>query len=148
MKNALIRKVDGKIEIQNIQDGIISGNEQDSKLQSAKHLCSKCDNCYADKCLKVFDEEKRILDEYDFIESGVQVYDENGNMHLFYVTKCNNFIKDAERKKFTTQEELENLKRLKESIKILYFDAESIEEADQTHLDLLRRRQLVYSKRK
>ena len=147
MKNVFIRKVDGKIEIQNIENGIIRGSEYDKELCSAKHLCNKCDNCYADECLKVFDEEKRTLGEYDFIKSGIQIYDENDKIRSFYVTKCINFKKDAERKKFTTQEELENLKRLKESIKILYFDAESIEEADQTHLDLLKRKQLVYPKK-
>ena len=108
------------------------------------HLCFDCDNCYADKCPKVSDGVKRSLKKYPFISEGVQVYDANGDTKYLFVSKCDNFEKDRERHKLTTQEEIENLKRMKESIKVAYFNALDIDEADETHYDLLKRKQIVY----
>ncbi len=142
MKNILIKKVNGEIEEINLETTPDGKKEVKGKID---HLCSKCDNCYAAKCLKVFDEVKQLISEYDFITDGLQLYDKNGEMKYFYVTECDDYIEDRKRHKPSTPEEIERLRRIKESIKIAYFDAENIEEADQTQLDLFRRKQLSFN---
>ena len=142
MKNALLKKVNGEVEIINLETTPDGKKEVKGKID---HLCSKCDNCYAAKCLKVFDEVKQLISEYDFITDGLQLYDSNGEMKFFYVTECDDYKEDRKRHSPSTKEEIENLKRIRESIKIAYFNAETIEEADQTQFDLFRRKQLSFS---
>ena len=141
MKNVFIKKDNEKIILKNINKEVIESGEFYQKIHNVQHICANCDNCYADCCLKVFDEEKKPINEYSFIKKGIQIYDENGEIRFFYVTNCDNYVKDTERKKLSA----EDLKRLKESIKINYFDAENIDEADQTQFDLLKRKQLSFS---
>ena len=111
--------------------------------ENGNHLCSNCDKCRADNCLKVFDEVKRPLSEYEFITEGMQIYNKNGDIQTFYITKCNDYVKDRERVKPSTLDEINALKRIHESIKIAYFDAETIDEANQVQFDLFRRGQLT-----
>ena len=145
MKNTIVVKELNKLWFRDISPEELENIEFSKKMHlSHKHLCSDCDNCYANKCVKVADEVKKSMDEYDFITSGTQVYNGNGEVDFFYVEECNNFKEDRKRSKPTTKEEIENLKRMKESIKIAYFDAENIDEADQTQADLFRRKQLEY----
>ena len=113
-----------------------------SVRKSGNHLCPSCDNCRPVKCLKIFDEVKRPLGDYEFVKEGLQIYKDD-EMQCFYITKCDNYVKDRERSKPSTLEEIENLKRVHESIKIAYFDAETIEEANQTQFDLFKRGQLT-----
>ena len=140
MKNKIFLKENGETKEFRI-DYTPFNNEKDLKLN---HLCPKCDNCYAAKCSKVLDDVKMPIDSYDFISDGIQVYDNNDEMKTFYVTKCDNYVKDHVRNKATTREEIERLNKLKESIKILFFNAENIEEADQIQYDLLMRRQIRF----
>ena len=145
MKNVLFIKTNGEVE----KIDITSSKDLP---KGVSHMCSSCDNCYADKCEKVFDEVQTPIGKYDFITDGVQAYNRNGEMVKFYVSNCNDYKQDIVRKKASTREEIMRLNRIKESIKIAYFDAENIEEADQTQFDLLRRKQLSfnieYTKRK
>lgn len=145
MKNVLFIKTNGETE----RTDIISRLDIP---KSRSHMCSNCDNCYANKCEKVFDEVKKPIAKYDFITDGVQVYDEKGEMVQFNVFNCNEYKQDRERKNPSTKEEILRLNRIKESIKIAYFDAETIEEANETQEDLFRRKQLSlytgYTRRK
>ena len=137
MKNVILKK----------QDGVISTEDYDiSKIKEIKSNysspCFDCKNGYASKCQKMFDCGAKDIKDYDFIDSGIQSYDENGISNL-YVMNCTNYEKDAPRKPATTKEEIERLKYLKESIKILYFSAETVEEANRTQHDLMRRGLLI-----
>ena len=97
--------------------------------KSQNHLCFSCQNATATLCPKIKDRIKSRIDSYDIITEGIQEIKENGEMKKFIVSKCDNYKKDEVRS--TPTERLEKLKKLKESIKILYFGGEDIEEANQ-----------------
>lgn len=96
--------------------------------KNQKNLCFNCQNATATLCPKVKDRIKSRIDSYDFITEGIQEIKENGEMKTFIVSKCDNYKQDEVRS--TPTERLEKLKKLKESIKILYFGGEDIEEAN------------------
>lgn len=96
--------------------------------KNQKHLCFSCQNATSTLCPKVKDRIKSRIDSYDYITEGIQEIKENGEIKKFIVSKCDNYKKDEVRS--TPTERLEKLKKLKESIKILYFDGEDIEEAN------------------
>lgn len=102
--------------------------------------CSTCDNGYASKCPKMADRQFKPIEMYDFISDGFEVLDDDGLIDELYITKCNNYVKDRPRKVARTKEEIDELRRLKESIKMLYFDAMDIDEANQTEMDLINRK--------
>lgn len=93
--------------------------------KNQKHLCFNCQNATATLCPKVKDRIKSRIDSYDFITEGIQEIKENGEMKTFIVSKCDNYKQDEVRSTPT-----ERLEKLKESIKILYFGGEDIEEAN------------------
>ena len=142
----VIVKKAGETKLCKVNANLFGNKDFTKKLHNAlEHVCTNCDNCYADSCVKVADSIKASIVDYEFISDGVQVFDINGDTRYLYVTGCNNFKEDEKRHKPTTQEEIAALNRIKESIKIAYFDAETIEEADQTQLDLLRRKQIMFT---
>ena len=146
VKNKFIVKIDENVWIRDVDtEEVLKDENFKNFFPYQSHLCSNCDNCYADKCTKVMDITKKPINKYDYISNGAQIFDDNGESAFFYVRECNNYKADKERHKPSTKEELDNLKRMKESIKIAYFDAENIEEADQTQYDLFRRKLLVKS---
>lgn len=78
----------------------ISGNKQAKE----KHLCSmNCDNLSPLTCPKVYDIDKRFIEDYDFIKSGYQVFHEDEDNELildsFVVTDCDNYIEVEKTKK-------------------------------------------------
>ena len=113
------------------------------KTDCPRTTCFDCQNARACECEKIADENYKGINEYSFITDGYQIYDKNGNLKSFVVSKCNNYKEDEPRKRPTTKEELDQLRYLKESIKILYFNAENIAEANRIQTDLFNRRQLV-----
>jgi hypothetical protein len=120
-------------------------NDDTAKMVKAdcpRTTCFDCQNARACECEKIDDENYKGIDEYGFITDGYQIYDKNGEIKSFVVSKCNNYKVDEPRKRATTREELEHLRYLKDSIKILYFDAENIDEADQIQEDLRNRHQI------
>ena len=144
MRNKFIVKADGQVLIKDVNaDELLKDEDFKKYFPCHGHLCSNCDRCYADKCSKVFDIAKKSIGKYDYISNGAQVFNNIGESVFFYVRECDNYLVDKKRHKPTTKEELENLKRMKESIKIAYFDAENIDEADQTQEDLFERKLLV-----
>ena len=139
MKNTILKKDYGMIsEIEANEDTI-----KTIKSECPGTICFDCQNARACKCEKIDDEQYKNIDSYDFITDGYQIYDRKGEIKSFVVSNCVNFKKDEKRVRPTTKEELEKLRQLKESIKILYFNAENIKEADKIQQDLTNRGQLV-----
>ena len=124
MRNTIIKKENGEVEI-------LRGAELINSLKKEPtNPCSNCRNCYASMCPKVEDVRNKDIRKYDFITDGYQVYDENGVMDRFIVSKCNNYEKDLPRKKTRTKEEYLAYRRLFDSLKILAFDGVDVREAD------------------
>lgn len=89
------------------------------------HLCWEyCTNACITLCQKVNDLPKNNIGTYDFITDGYQTFDEKGNLDKFVVTGCTNY-KKSQPKKIP----LEEIKRRKNNLIMMYFDAESVEEA-------------------
>ncbi len=138
MENMMIKKQNGKLEITFIDAQILR-----EMTKKECHLCANCENCRADKCQKVHDAENQYISKYDFISDGYQVYNGTGKTSDFIIRECANFEKEQERRKPQTKEELMKLNRLKASLKINYFNAESIEEANRIQDDMFYRGALV-----
>lgn len=131
MKKKIIIKANGEI----VQENIINKGEINSVYglnQYKSNICGECSNCSASKCIKVEDDSiDKDIRKYDFITDGFQINDRNeGTLDNLVVEKCNNFEKDLPRKKAQTMKEIVELNRLKESIKMLYYDAGDLDEAD------------------
>ena len=137
MEKRIIIKANGEIvKLYNALE-----NEIKELNRHATNPCGSCRNCYANKCLKVEDTaDKKDIRKYDYITDGFQINDnETGELDYLVVEKCAKYEHDLPRKKATTREEIENLKLLKESIKILFFDAGDLDEADNIQDRLFRR---------
>lgn len=115
----------------------------EEKLQEGQyHLCWNCKNGCPSKCIKVANRRKKEIGKYNFINSGYQTVNKNGEVVNFIVTKCENFEKDDCEPKSAA--EVARLKRVKEGMKALYFGAESYEEAHVIQHELERRGALGY----
>ena len=131
MEKIVFKKENGKVSIINADSELLHYIES-----IATNPCVNCEKGYVTRCEKFKDADKKNIAKYDFITDGYQVNSENGDLLNLVVCKCTNFENDRERVKPKTKKQLEDLKRLKESIKILYFNGDSIEEANriQQHL--------------
>ena len=136
MKPIIVKKENGEVTI------VADEESTRSIITEIKNPCFECTNGYVTKCPKMADEVKKNISKYDFITDGYQIYNEDGEVDIFAISKCSNFVRQ-EKNKPTTKEEIARLRYLKESIKILYFDAVDIDEADKTHHDLQKRGSLV-----
>ena len=146
MKNIIIKKEHGFVSYRQMDMDNNENTEFVKNIKKYKHLCGDCDNCSPLKCAKVFDIKKEVIKNYDFITDGYQVYDENGEVKTIYVANCEQFVQNKARKKAKTSTELEELKRMKENLKMMYFDTESFDEAEDVQYDLLKRGQIyIYS---
>jgi len=125
MKNVMLKKENNQVRIIDITDD----NELcEINNINCRHLCGdSCLNARADKCPKIEDLKKESIDKYPFIVDGYQVYDENGELNTFIVSKCENYKEEIRRKK--NKEEINRLKAIKESIRVAYFDTDTIDEA-------------------
>ena len=70
----------------------LSNYELKKELEAAyikrkKHLCFGCPVPILE-CPKMLDEELRHIENYDFITEGEQIYDQNGELESFKVTRC------------------------------------------------------------
>ena len=137
MKDIILKKENGVIvEIAKTPEAVA-----EIKAKEVPHLCwEHCDKGYVCKCEKIADIEKKEIGEYSFITDGYQVYDEEGNTEILMVTGCSNY--KVEEQKVQTTEEKERLKKLKEGIRMAYFEAGSIEEAHIIQYELEKRGQL------
>ena len=133
----MLKKQNGKLEIKFIDTQILR-----EMTKKECHLCANCENCRANKCQKVHDAENQYIGKYDYITDGYQVYTEIGKTSNFIVTECGNYQTEQVREKPKTKEELMRQNNLKASLKINYFNAESLEEANRIQEDSFRRGQL------
>ena len=102
MRNILFIKKEGQT-FKTVLDPSVSFDKGDENKENITryHLCGKCENCFANKCLKVQDRPKKAIHRYDFITEGVQLYTE-GQQEYFFVMKCNNFVKERRREPSVT----------------------------------------------
>lgn len=138
MERIIIKKENGEVRLVNANEELLH-----SIKVGYTNPCIECKKGNVIDCKKVADGEKKHIEKYDFITDGYQINDSNGQLENLVVYKCSNYEKQEAKPKPTTKEELQELKRLKESIKILYFNAEDIDEANRIQSDLTRRGQLV-----
>ena len=134
MANKVAVKTNGEVTTKKVTKQL----KEDLKTKNFNHLCGKdCACAYANVCPKIAHLPKKDISEYEFISDGMQVYDSEGYMSDFIVSGCSNYkYKDPfENKKM----DLRDLKRIRESLKIYYFDAESIEEAEKIEYELAKR---------
>ena len=129
MKNVILKKENGVVTTMEATKEQLSDIRKIGKKDDPRiHLCwENCANAIAGACEKVTEREKKNIADYDFITDGYQIIDEKGEIDAFLVTKCNNYVKVEQNKK--TKEEIERLKKLKESLRTEYFDTETVEEA-------------------
>ena len=133
MKNIVFKKENGEVRIINADDELLHFIRTE-----VTNPCINCERGYVTKCQKMADEHKNISN-YDFITDGYQINKENGELESLVICNCTNFENDHKRLKAKTKEQLDELKRLRESIKILYFGGVDIEEANQIQSDLINR---------
>lgn len=123
MEKVILKKENGKVEVFSANSEIVKNN-----TENCLHLCwENCANACPNKCQKVADIKKEKIDKYDFITDGLQVLNDKGQVDTFIVTNCQNF--EREKPRFTTNQERARLMRLKEAMRMAYFDTETIEEA-------------------
>ena len=136
MKSVVFKKENGEVRI-------INADEESVRKISSDYTnpCSECIKGYANKCPKMTYGHKKNIANYDFITDGYQVNNENGEFENLVVCKCENFEKDKPRNK--SLEELKKMKKLAESIKIFYFSAVDVEEANKIQNDLRNRGLLI-----
>lgn len=133
MANVLLKKENGQVT-----EGKVSKQEyQHLTKNKCPHLCSDCDNAYVAKCSKIRHVDKEKIGSYDYITDGYQVYDKNGELGAFIVSKCNNYV--LEEKKNDTRKRIPEIIELRKSLKTLYFGTETIEEANIIQYELAQR---------
>lgn len=85
MRNKVIAKTDGNLEILARTSDLIND------VRCIDQLCWDCRNAYPSTCQKIADIHKLLIDEYDFINTGYQIFDKKGEMTHFAVVECSNF---------------------------------------------------------
>ena len=114
MKNVILKKENGVVSKLENKEYIIDELSQ-------KHLCSKhCNLETFKKCKKVFG-NKKLIDSYDFITDGYQVFNAQGELKIFCVNKCKNCKEDYEAKP-TAKEELTARQKRNELMKAYFGD--------------------------
>lgn len=125
MKNMVLIKKEGQVSGMHITPSLMKKVNDHEEL----HLCwENCKHSCVSQCSKIADRRKKSISEYEYINSGFQVFDENGRMTQFKVTDCNNYEK-AEKQRKLTDVERKHIKTLKEDLKTAYFDAENMNDA-------------------
>ena len=106
-----------------------------------KHLCWEgCSCAYADKCPKIQDSFKnKNIEKYPFIEEGWQSFDENGNLDRLVVTKCSNYIYEQQKSTVLSKD----VKQARDNLRMLYFDARTVEEANRNQASELIKGRLI-----
>lgn len=143
MKNVILKKENGKvIEIEPTKELL-----EELKRKEIIHKCGEnCKNAYTSKCEKIADYIKKNISEYDFIQSGTQVIDNEGDVEKFLVHDCKNY--EEAPNKIHTAEELKRFREARERIRLAYFNTATVEEAYIIQDDLIKRRQLFHAQGK
>lgn len=113
--------------------------------QEETHLCWDCTCGTPSKCSKVKDIRKKSIGEYPFITNGYQVFTQEGEMEKMIVTECNNYqlVEEIDR----TPEEKLKIAEARKKLRLLYFGAQTLREANQIQEDLISRGQIITPKR-
>lgn len=132
------------------QNGVVSECHSakfvDDKVQDKEcHLCGKCVNGYPSKCSKIADRSKKSIIDYDFITSGCQTFDEDGNSDILIVEECNNYVK-AQNNKNKNKAQIAKYKELKRQLAAAYFGTETPDEAYLFQAELIERGHLKFNK--
>lgn len=136
MNNVILKKEKGIVTINEINP------EKIKKIKEGYHLCwDSCANAYTNKCPKIRDVRKKTIDAYDFITDGSQIIDSEGEVETFIVSECNRYEKTQIIKK--TQEELDRLQKIKEGLRMAYFDTLTVEDAYIVQYELEKRNLLT-----
>ena len=85
--------------IYNLSLQIVSKTTEESYKRKQKHLCFDCQNAWPRKCPKIADLNKKPIEEYDFIVSGYQSFDDAEKPEDFIITSCENFKNDKNKQK-------------------------------------------------
>lgn len=137
MKNVILKKENGVVIEMEKKPEVVT----EIKTKEMPHLCwEHCDKGYASECKKIADAVKKEIGEYDFITDGYQIFDKQDNTEILIVTGCSNYKK--EEPKVLTSQDKERLRKLKEGIRMAYFEAGTIEEAHVIQYELEKRGQL------
>lgn len=132
MEKTIYRKENGEVRVINLDTKTIGVIKK-----QCVSPCFTCDKGYPSKCDKMAGRMLNNIDKYDFITDGFTIMGSDGQIEDFLIERCVNYVPDAPRKKANTLEEIKELNRLKESIKMHYFDAESVEEANKVESYLI-----------
>lgn len=131
MENVILKKKDGQVVVMNLTPTTSMKLKDDSIV----HLCwggkdckNFCKHAGPTECKKIGDAVKKKIDEYDFITDGIQTLDDKGKVDTFLVTGCSNYERVGEKRKLTPEEKA-HFRSLRNSIKTLYFEAGSVDEA-------------------
>lgn len=132
------------------ENGIITTVTDENEIQEfvgikkETHLCGEvCQGLGSKRCPKIFDEVKANISEYNFIDSGYQLYNDEGNLEKFIVSGCKCFAPIVRKENKVLR------KSLMDNVKMLYFDTETVKEADEKLESLIERGMVLKrSKRK
>ena len=138
MENNYFVKKDGVISINKVK--MVNGESRNSNC----HLCAKCHNAQPSMCVKVADEHKKDLIDYDFITEGYQSFNEFGDSDVLVVEKCKNFVPMSDYGK--QKKQLAEYKKLKGQIACGYFGTTTPEEAYLLQVELFNRGHLHINK--
>ena len=136
VEKILIRKENDEVSVSQITERADLGVQA-----GVTHLCWDCANGCPANCNKVKDIKKKNIEAYPFITSGYQVFNTNGNMDRMIVTECKDYqyIK-AEQK---TPQEQAKISDARKKLRLLYFGAQTLSQANRIQNDLLDRGQLI-----
>lgn len=124
MKNVILEKRDGVVEVLD-RTPEVEKEMFDKHENNKAHLCWEfCENACANKCKKVADWDMKEIDAYDFVDDGYQIIDDEGKVDKFVVNKCKNYVYS---KKVLTEQDKKEAKRARESLRLAYFDTDSLD---------------------
>lgn len=138
MERVIIKKENGEVRIIDANINLIHSIKVDYT-----NPCIECKKGNTIDCPKVADGDNKSIEKYAFITDGYQINSSDGKLENLVVHKCSNYEKQETKPKAKTKEEIQKLKALKESLKMMYFDAYDIDEANRKQEYLMSRGLLV-----
>ena len=140
MKNIILIKENGELRIETNSPELTK--EIEKNIKEDGHLCwENCANACTNKCPKIADMPKKDLNSYDFINSGIQIIDEKGEIEKFIVSDCNKYQKVNPKKQ--TLKEKNKIRQAREELRKAYFDTITIEDAYIKQHELIERGDLI-----
>ena len=89
MINYMYKKEDGTVEKYMVPTDFV-----ETTLFDAYHLCAfDCINSCENGCSKMMNMQNEMIDSYEFITNGFQIFDEEGNLEKICVFECNDYVR-------------------------------------------------------